>query len=457
MKIAVACGSQEISLSIPESTEVQAVTPHPPKTDFDVLGAFREALGRPIGKRLSEIVRGKSVVLMVQDQTRSIREKKELGEAILEELAKGKPSGVNVLIATGTHKPDDPKNAEIIDMLREIAARCNVPATFGEHDCEQGKKPEEYEKNTFVGKTPAGTPVYLDRKHLEADVIVGIESMKMHYFAGYSNMLKLLALPGPAGYETVRVNHRLILDPRALACSHPLHNKNRDNPVANDMYEAYKLAISHRLINGKVTRLKAPRPAFILASVSEFEEGKTGVVWCGAGEAEAVTREGIRVIDKNYTFKAEPADILIVGAGPAPHDRHLFYVHNGADTARKGLKKGGSILIIAECPEGIGPKGQQTDEFVNSIKKPKDQILPYVRDNFQIGMQKSYKLGELLNEAAEVCVYLPPTSKLSEQELREMHLTSTKNPQDWLVHKLKEKPGSSILVITKEATRIALV
>ncbi len=457
MKIAVACGTKEISLLIPERNKVQAVTPHPPKTDFDTLGAFREALGRPIGKRLSEIVRDKSIVLMVQDQTRSIREKKELGEAILEELAKGKPSKVSVLIATGTHKPNDPKNAEIIDMLKEIATRHGLPATFEEHDCEQGKTPGEYGKNVFVGETPAGTPVYLDRKHLEADVIVGIESMKMHYFAGYSNMLKLLALPGPAGYETVRVNHKLILDPRALACSHPLNQNNKDNPVASDMYEAYKLAASHQLINGEVKKLKTPRPVFILASVTEFEEGKTGVVWCRAGQAEAVTREGIKVIDKNYSFKAEPADILVIGAGPAPHDRHLFYVHNGADTARKGLKKGGSMLIIAECPEGIGPKGQQTDEFVSSIKKPKDQILNYVRENFQIGMQKSYKLGELLNEAAEVCVYLPPTSKLIEQELREMHLTSTKNPQDWLDCKLKEKPDPSVLIITKEATRIALI
>ncbi|MFH0817843.1 MAG: lactate racemase domain-containing protein [Candidatus Micrarchaeota archaeon] len=453
----VSFGKEEAVLFIPEKNEVQVLIPHPPKLKFDVLGAFRKALANPVGKKLSELARKKTVVLLVQDQTRSIREKKEQGEAIFEELGKGKPSNVSVIIATGTHKPNDPKNAEIIEMLKEQAEKHNVPATFEEHDCEQGKVPKNYVKNVFIGTTPSGTPVYIDRKHLEADIIVGTSSMKMHYFAGYSNMLKLVALPGPAGYETVRINHKLILDPRSLACSHPFHQSNCDNPVSNDMHEAYKLARSHKLVNGKLTKLSTPRPVFILASVTDSEMGKTGVVWCGAGEGEAVTREGIRAIDRNYTFKAKPADIVIIGAGPAPHDRHLFYVHNGADTARRGLKKGGSMLIIAECPEGIGPKGQQTDEFVNAIKKPKGEILEYVRKNFQVGMQKSYKLGELLHEAGEVCVYLPPTSKLTEKELFEMHMASTRDPQHWLNENLKKTPDSKVLVITKEATRVALV
>jgi lactate racemase len=148
---------------------------------------------------------------------------------------------------------------------------------------------------------------------------------------------------------------------------------------------------------------------------------------------------------------------VILGSGPAPHDRHLFYVHNGADTARRGLKKGGAMLIVAECPEGIGPIGQQTEEFVNAIKKPKDQILQFVRDNFEVGMQKSYKLGELLHDASEVCFYLPSKSKMTEQELSSMHLSSTLDPQKWLDEKLNKKPDAKVLIITREATRIAII
>jgi nickel-dependent lactate racemase len=344
-----------------------------------------------------------------------------------------------------------------MEMMAGIAEKNGVPCIFEEHDSEQDKKPEEYAEHVFIGKTSASTPAYIHKKHMEADVIVGIHSMKMHYFAGYSNMLKLLALPGPAAYETIKTNHRLILDPKALACSHPLHQSNRDNPVSNDMYETYKLVVSQQLVKGKLTKLKNPRPVFLLASISEKKAGQVGLLWSGAGEGEAVTREGIKQIDKNYTFKAIPADIVIIGSGPAPHDRHLFYAHNGADTARRGLKRGGAMLLVAECPEGVGPRGQQTDEFVNAVKKPKDQILGYIRKNFEVGMQKSYKLGELLHEASEVCCYLPPTSKLAEQELNEMHLTSTRDPQKWLDEKLKQKQDANILIITREATRIAIV
>lgn len=456
MRINISCGAAEVPIEVPEK-RTRVLTPHPPEVNTDVIGALRNALANPIGPSLFTLVKGKNAILLVQDQTRSIREKRELAEAIFEELAKEKPKSLHVLIATGTHKSNDPKNKEITDMLGAAAKRHNVSCSFEEHDCEQGKKPEDYSLHVFLGKTPAGTPIYIHKKHMEADVIIGLESMKMHYFAGYSNMLKLLALPGPAGYETVRVNHRLILDPRALACSHPLHYKNKDNPVSNDMYEAYKLVLGHKLIGGKLVRLQTPRPVFILASVSDEKNKTLGVVWSGAGEAEAVTKEALKTIDRYYTFKAKPADILVLGAGPAPYDRHLFYVHNGADTARRGLKKGGKMLIIAECPEGIGPEGEQTRQFIDSAKKPKDSIMQYVRDNFEIGMQKSYKLGELLHEASEVCVYIAPKSKLDEKELAQLHLSSTRDPQKWLDERLKEKLDSEILVITKEATRIALV
>ncbi|MFH1470731.1 MAG: lactate racemase domain-containing protein [Candidatus Micrarchaeota archaeon] len=457
METKVACGEGEVQLSIPDSTAVQILAPNSPKLDFDVLGSFRKALENPIGKTLGELAKGKKIVLLVQDQTRSIKEKKELGEAILGELGRVKPSSLSVLIATGTHKPNDQKNREIIQMLESLALKYGLSASFQEHDSEQGKRPEEYENNVFVGTTPAGTPVYSNRKHMEADVIVGIESMKMHYFAGYSNMLKLLALPGPSGYETVRINHLLILDPLSSVCSHPFHYKNTDNPIANDMREAYKLIILHQLIDGKMVKLNSPRPVFVLASVTEARGERLGVVWCRAGEAEAVTREGIIVIDQNYTFKADPADILIVGAGPAPQDRHLFYVHNGVDTAKRGLKRGGSILVIAECPEGIGPEGKQTDKFISAMKRPKDQILSYVRENFQIGMQKSYKLAELLGQSNEICVYVSPKSKLDEGELKEMHLSSTRDPQKWLDQKLAENQLASVLIITRGATRTAII
>ncbi|MFH1447794.1 MAG: lactate racemase domain-containing protein [Candidatus Micrarchaeota archaeon] len=457
MQAKISCGSIEIPLTFPSTVDVKILTPHPPNLEKDILSSFRKSLSHPIGPSLHSIAVNKRGIFFVQDQTRSVKEKEELAEAIFEELSKGKPSELHVMISTGTHKPNTEKDLKIIEMLKEKSFKYGVECTFEIHDSEQDKDASEYTKHILLGKTPAVTPIYAHRKHMEADFLIGVTSMKMHYFAGYSNMLKLLALPGPSGYETVRRNHELILDPRSLACSHPLHYSNKDNPVANDMYEAYKLIVKHKLVNGKIKELEKQRPVFILASVSDTEKGETGIVWSAAGEAEEVTRQGIKEIDQHYTFSSEPSDIVILGAGPHPYDRHLFYVHNGADTARRGLKKGGKMLVIAECPEGIGPEGEQTKKFVEAVKKPKEEILDYVRGNFQVGMQKSYKLGELLNKASEICFYLSPNGKLDESELHEMHLSTTRDPQAWLDGKLSEKPDSKILIITKEATRVALV
>ncbi len=457
LKAKISCGSVEIPLYFPSNAHVEILAPHPPNIEKDILSEFRKSLSEPIGPSLSSISENKKAIFFVQDQTRSIKEKDELAEAIFEELSKAKPSELHVMISTGTHKPNTEKDLAIIRMLKQKASNHGLECTFEIHDSEQGKAESDYTDHVFIGKTKSCTPIYAHRKHMEADLIIGATSMKMHYFAGYSNMLKLLALPGPSGYESVRKNHELILDPRSLACSHPLHYSNTDNPVANDMYDAYKLISKHKLVNGELKKLQNSRPVFILASVSDSEDGVTGIVWSGAGEAEEVTKQGIKAIDEHYTFHSEPADIVILGAGPHPYDRHLFYVHNGADTTRRGLKKGGKMLVIAECPEGIGPDGEQTRKFVEAVKKPKQEILDYVRDNFQVGMQKSYKMGELLHQASELCFYISPNSKLNKNELEEMHLFSTENPQKWLDSKLKEKPDSKVLVITKEATRVALV
>jgi hypothetical protein len=46
---------------------------------------------------------------------------------------------------------------------------------------------------------------------------------------------------------------------------------------------------------------------------------------------------------------------------------------------------------------------------------------------------------------------------MTEQELSSMHLSSTLDPQKWLDEKLNTKPDAKVLIITREATRIAII
>ena len=81
--------------------------------------------------------------------------------------------------------------------------------------------------------------------------------MKNHYFAGYSNPIKNF-VPGICNYSTAECNHALALRDESTFGQHPLHPdpRRRDNPLAKDMWEAYKI-------------ICAGRPVYVLATISK--------------------------------------------------------------------------------------------------------------------------------------------------------------------------------------------
>ncbi|MBI5159045.1 DUF2088 domain-containing protein, partial [Candidatus Micrarchaeota archaeon] len=282
-----------------------------------------------------------------------------------------------------------------------------------------------------------------NKKVVASDVMVYAGNMKPHYFAGYSNFLKGISIPGPCAYKTILQNHYHVLNEKATVCSHPFDSEKTDNPVANDMLDSFRI----------VTKGKT---AFILMDVSEKKDGKLGIFWAGAGEPEAVTRAGIKVIRENFVFKIEPADILVCGNGPYPGDKHLYYVQNGMDMTKGGVKQGGKMLVVAECRDGFGPEGGATEAFISALSKPKNEVLEYIKKNFRVGMQKAYKMGELVN-SIDVCFFVSEKGKLTEEKLKQIHMTPVRDGQAWLDEQLKQNPEARVLVIEKSANKMAVV
>ncbi|MDM7925934.1 MAG: lactate racemase domain-containing protein, partial [bacterium] len=141
-------------------------------------------------------------------------------------------SGMRFLVATGTHPaPGEAGLAAIFGpRLAEIRGRVLI------HDC---RKDGEL---VFIGRTPAGTEVRINRAVVEADRLVVIGAVEPHYFAGFTGGRKSF-LPGCAAYSTVERNHRLALEPGSAVLAL------KSNPVHEDMEAAAALIPEGRVFS----------------------------------------------------------------------------------------------------------------------------------------------------------------------------------------------------------------
>jgi len=74
-----------------------------------------------------------------------------------------------------------------------------------------------------------------------------------------------------------------------------------------------------------------------------------------AGDLEAAFLEAAKLVDEMFRVTVDRrADIIVVSAGGHPADIDLYQAYKGLDNALDAVKRGGVIILVAECPEGHG-------------------------------------------------------------------------------------------------------
>ncbi len=137
-------------------------------------------------------------------------------------------------------------------------------------------------------------------------------------------------MPAVSGEETIKQNHAMLLHANART------GNLEDNPVHQDMIEAAKLA----------------KVDFIL-NVVENKKGE--IVKAFAGDLEQAFMEAVKLVDEMYRVTLDRrADIMVVSAGGYPADINLYQAYKALDNALDAVKRGGVIILVAECPEGHG-------------------------------------------------------------------------------------------------------
>ena len=179
----------------------------------------------------------------------------------------------------------------------------------------------------LLGETKRGTPVEVLESVASSDLIIATGNIEFHYYAGYSGGAKAV-LPGVSSEPSVIKNHELMRDPAATT-------GNLDSPVRLDMEEAAGIANLDFILNT------------VLNSRKE-------IVLSTAGHYIKAHRVGAAAVDLMYRRPVEPAEIVISCAGGRPKDLNLFQAQKALDNAKNAALPGGTIILLAECCEGLG-------------------------------------------------------------------------------------------------------
>ena len=349
-------GKTDVCVRIPARNFLGSVMPKQLATVPDAKAEIERALNVPIGsKTLAEISKPESkVAIVVDDATRHAPSDVMLLPVLAElNVAGVKDENVTVIFGCGTHRAVTDEEARRI--LGEEACK-RVKAIS--HDCKATDLVQ-------VGNTKThGNKVYLNRVFAEADVKILLGDVGFHYYAGYGGGRKSV-LPAVAGEETIKHNHAMLLNPNART------GILDGNPVHEDMTEAARLA----------------KVDFIVNTISN---SKCEIVKAFAGDVEQAFLEAVKAVDEMYRVAVDRrADIVVASPGGYPADMNLYQAYKALDNALSIVKRGGVVVLVAECAEGHG--NQVFYDWMSKLGELK-AVEREIKRNFVLGGHKAYYL-----------------------------------------------------------------
>lgn len=321
--------SASLTLALDESILGEVISPQRVKPVGDEGAAIRAALDAPIGaQRLEDAVKpGSRVLILSDDNTRPTPVARILPH-LLERLQRaGVEEGkVEILIASGTHRPMTPEEIRA-KVGTEVARRIPVSC----HRC--GERGDLFR----AGTTPDGVEVWLNRKLLEADFILGIGNVVPHPQPGWSGGAKIL-YPGVAGAETIATFH-------LVGAEDPTNYLGREDAPARRSLE---------------TLAETAGLNFIVDTVLTADHRLYGVYCGNPRQAQAAAQRASRAV---YGVPVEhPYRVVLSNSYPAFLE--FWQAGKGIFSADLILEPGGTIVLTTPCPEGVGVTHPKQVEYL---------------------------------------------------------------------------------------------
>ena len=382
MTVNLAYGSGHLPIEVPDD-RTTVIKP----THIDGLADEKEsvinALQKPIGSQslLDRISPATKICIAFTDLTRATPNDRII-PWLLEHLG-GPNDNITLLNQLGTHRPNTREELETM-LTPEVVANYRV----------LNHEPENPKELVQVGTTADGTPALLNRHIVEADLRIITGFIEPHFFAGFSGGVKGI-MPGCAGLETVMSNHgaKNIGDPQAtfgVTVGNPLWEELRD--IALKTGPSFLLNIT----------LNEQRDITNVFAGDIIEAHKTGCVF--------VKKSAMQPVD-------QPFDIVVTTNSGYPLDLNLYQGVKGMSAGARVLKEGGTLILAAECREGV-PDGSPLDDLLRSAGSIEEILAMLSTPGFVRPEQWQAQIQALVQRRAEVLV----CCELDDATLRACHL-----------------------------------
>jgi nickel-dependent lactate racemase len=406
-------GNRHQFIHIPENTNYSIFSAATLPILEDPPVALENALAHPIGcqafEDLVRTVRPKKVSIAVPDETRPVPIKMIL-PVLLRRLTAAlggfNPAAVTVVIGGGLHPP-----------LKSEAFSRILPAAIFEQ-CRVLAHDAVHSRMMDFGITRRGTPVRINAEFAEANFKIAIGQIDPHQFVGFTGGAKGVSI-GCAAPESIEHNHSLMFDPKAQV------GVLEGNPVREDMNEAGEMIGIDLAINVVLNADK---------KVARFLAGAPG----------AVLKKGAKICAQIYGVEIDRKfDFVIASCGGYPKDISLYQAQKGLNLASQALKRGGKILLLAACPQGVGD--DIYFDYVCRFTTPKEVLKDFQRLKFKMGAHKAYLFSRTLVNYDVAIV-----SDLTPDILKQCHLRAA-DPSVVITDWLEAFEGRPSLAIVPDA------
>ncbi len=415
MQYKISYGKKQIEFKLLDHQSLQVVEPPPTSTALQSREVLDEAFANPVStKTLSEIIHGKqavNAVIVVNDVTRPTPYQLILPPLLSEiENAGIAAENITLLLALGIHRPHTEEENRVI-FGDAICSKYRIE----NHNCDENLKSLGYLSN--------GMELILNRTAANADLLITTGLVNLHYFAGYSGGRKSI-LPGVAGRKLIEANHKMMSDERACLGNYS------SNPVSDIMVEAARMAGVDFIVN-------------------VVTAGKNEILYAATGDVYDAWLSCVKYCEKhNVVSIQQPADIVIASCGGYPKDINMYQSQKALDSAALAVKDGGTIILVAECSEGLGE--ETFEEWIKQAFTIED-IINRFHNSFELGGHKAYAICRTLKKANIILV-----SSLSQSVVLDMFLQYAENLEDALRIAYKNHGDNPSIIIMPEASKTGI-
>lgn len=354
------------------------------------LAELERSIAEPVGSsRLVDLASNrKSACIVVSDLTRPVPSQVILPIVLRELFSAGiSRDRTRIVIANGLHRHLNSSEIRALvgDQAADFVQTINHDA-LGDSLTEVGKRPFGDDGELLVNEA-----VY------NADVKVTIGYIEPHMEAGFTGGRKSL-IPGVADAKSITAVH----SPHNLDDPKSRIGVLEGNPTHEGMLAGARMVGVDFVVNVVLTPEKQ-------------------IVKAYSGDMVQAHRDGVDLVRAHAEVTAEKTDLVLAACG-APLDVNLYQASKALVTAQYLAKDGGPIVLVAECPEGIG--SDLSYEVMRKSDSP-DEVLENCQENYRADMDMAYLVAKILKNHPVIIV----SQGISKQQAETMFMKHAASPE----------------------------